>query len=177
MHIYAHVCIYFDVMNGICGQIHVELVYILSKQKIFDTIFCLEDAVFHLAEHFYEVFVYYCCKLNIQLFSTKRWNGNKLVGSKILWVFPILKIRKSWHIHYSYHRGDLRCLSVHVTHVCVQWEKLKNKKRAVATLAVVILMVVVSATQAQRSVSLKLSSQFMATISEQLQKIFTSFHE
>lgn len=38
-------------------------------------------------------------------------------------------------------------LSSHVMHVCVYWEKLKNDKKALATLAVVILTVLVSAMQ------------------------------
>lgn len=38
-------------------------------------------------------------------------------------------------------------LSSHVMHVCVYWEKLKNDKKALATFAVVILTVLVSAMQ------------------------------
>lgn len=47
MFIYAHVCVYLCVMNSICGERHIELVYILRKQKVFDTVFYLGDAVFY----------------------------------------------------------------------------------------------------------------------------------
>lgn len=59
-YMYAHVCMYLYVMSSICGEMHVELVYILRKQKVFDTVFYLGDAVFYLGQYFYERFVYYC---------------------------------------------------------------------------------------------------------------------
>lgn len=62
-------------------------------------------------------------------------------------MFLVLKICKPWHIYYYYYYGYIKYLSSRVIHMCVYWEKLKNDKKVLATLAVVILTVLVSAMQ------------------------------
>lgn len=40
--------------SSICGEMHVKLVHIFRKEKVFYTVLYLGDAVFYLGQAFYE---------------------------------------------------------------------------------------------------------------------------
>lgn len=135
-------------MKSICAEMHVDLVYVLRKQNTFDTVFYTGVAVFGGGQYFYEVFVYSFWKLNIQLYFTERWKGNKLLGFVKSWeCFLFWKFANHGTYIIITTMAISNILSSHVMHVCVYWEKLKNDKKALATFAVVILTVLVSAMQ------------------------------
>lgn len=50
-------CVYLHAMDSVCGQMYMELAYILRKQKVFDNVFCLGDAVFYLGQYINQIFV------------------------------------------------------------------------------------------------------------------------
>lgn len=98
---------------------------------------------------------------------------------KILGVFLVLKICKPWHIYYYYYYGYIKYL-IQPCYACVcvlgkaeEWQKSFGHSCCSHSYCACFCY----AGQAQRSVSLKSSGQFMARISEQLQKISMSIHE
>lgn len=66
---------------------HTELVYILRKQKIFDTVFSLGD-------------VFYWGYIFMRFLLLNTFASHKGENAKILGVFLVLKICKPWHQHY-----------------------------------------------------------------------------
>lgn len=46
---------YLYVIYSIHVEMHIKLVHIVRKQKGFDIVFCLGDAVFYLWQYFFEV--------------------------------------------------------------------------------------------------------------------------
>lgn len=129
IHTYADVCVY------VCVYTHAHM-FILRKQKILGRCSILFGTVLFWG------FVYYCWKLDIQVFFTERWKCNKLLYLQNIRNVAWIENSKLWHIHYYCYKGGLKHLSICVMHLWVTRRAEKNQK-CCGTLPVVILTVLV----------------------------------
>lgn len=71
MYTYTYICVYLHAMDSICEQIHMELVYILRKQKVFDNVFYLGD-VFYLRQYINEIFCLLLLKIEHSVYPHRK---------------------------------------------------------------------------------------------------------